>query len=59
MKLHEDKKLKAGIRILKFVSGWIYWETHDGTLETNKSTSISCAIAGVFVPEPKFPSKQN
>lgn len=48
MKLHEDKPLSGGVRILKVVGGWIYWKK----LETSQSESISISLAGVFVPEP-------
>ena len=48
MKLHEDKPLSGGVRILKVVGGWIYWKK----LEPSQSQSQFLTLAGVFVPEP-------
>ena len=57
MKPHEELVAGVGIRMIRVVGGWIYWketvvwpkiEKTEGT-----SKSVSCALAGVFVPEPK------
>lgn len=51
MKLHDEIGLGAGIFIRRVIGGWIYWRTYQQELKTNESSSISCAVAGVFVPE--------
>ena len=50
-----NTKITIGsVDIQRFPGGWIYWLRHDGSVETNKSTSIAMSIAGVFVPENAF-----
>lgn len=53
MKLHDEGDLAEGLTIKRVVGGWIYW-AQSGTQDTS-----SMGLAGVFVPEPKFPPKQN
>ncbi len=52
MKLHAELALESGILIKRVVGGWIYWLRREASSQIEKaSTSVSCAIAGVFVPE--------
>lgn len=59
MKLHDkiekvDEIIRGDHIIQKVIGGWIYWRTYRQDLETNEGISVSCALAGVFVPEPKI-----
>ena len=50
MKLHG--KMEFGdFRIHRVIGGWIYWGFNSKALESDKGSRISCAMAGVFVPE--------
>ena len=56
MKRHDkiekvDDIIQGDHIIQKVIGGWIYWRTHDKAVETNEGVSVSCALAGVFVPE--------
>lgn len=60
MEPHEDMAIGLGddngngVRMMRVVGGWIYWRTNQYATEGAEGTSgsVSCAIAGVFVPEP-------
>ncbi len=46
-----ESTIKSGVlTIQKVIGGWIYWRTHNNAVETNEGVSVSCALAGVFVP---------
>ena len=51
MKLH-TKTTVGSAEIQRVPGGWIYWRTHDSEANPDDGISDSCAVAGVFVPEP-------
>lgn len=53
MNLHDEMVLDYGILVKRVIGGWIYWKAAQHQSEIDKvSTSVSCTLAGVFVPEP-------
>ncbi len=55
MKPHEELLAGHKIKMIRVVGGWIYWKevvARSGEPE-GTSGSVSIALTGVFVPEPK------
>jgi len=54
MKPHEELLAGVGIRMLRVVGGWIYWNTiyTETKLEDGGILRTPIALTGVFVPEP-------
>lgn len=53
MKLHTEKTV-GGSDIQRVVGGWVYWKFTRDKIKIDKGVSVSCAVAGVFVPENVF-----
>ena len=53
LKLHGEIKFRY-ITIQRVMGGWIYWKAREITKEGKENVSVSCALAGVFVPKNAF-----
>ena len=52
MELHDEIVFNERMSVNKVIGGWIYWRFGKNDVETSGSVNVSCALAGVFVPEP-------